>query len=81
MGVRAKMYVAEKTEYAAGGAVKLHPVCRGEDNKEWSQATPSGECMMRILNSAALDQFTVGAEYFVDFTPVPDALKGQEGMG
>jgi GH35 family endo-1,4-beta-xylanase len=48
--------------------VRLVPVT-GEENKEWSRWTPSGEVKMQITNPEALNQFTVGADYFVDFTP------------
>lgn len=77
MSVRAKFYVAEITHTPSGGRVKMHAVCRGEDNKMWSAATPTGTIEMGILNEAALNQFVPGEEYFLDFTPAP---KGQEGM-
>lgn len=41
----------------------------GEANKEWSQWTPQGNLTMLITNPAAIDQFDLGAEYFIDFTP------------
>ena len=78
MSVRAKFWVTETTNTTSGGSVKLSAVCRGQDNKQWAQATPTGQITMNILNGAALEQFTPGAEFYVDFTPAP---KGQEGMG
>lgn len=50
--------------------VKLCPVS-GKDNKVWSEATPSGAIEMLVTNSAAVAQFVLGADYFVDFTPAP----------
>lgn len=78
MGVRAKVYVSEVTRTTSGGKVKMFPVCRGDDNKEWSAATPSGCLELSILNDAALEQFVPGEELFVDFSPAP---KGAVGMG
>jgi hypothetical protein len=80
MTVRAKFYVAERTEVASSGdpavRVLLRAVCRGEDNKTWAKYTPFGEITMTILNKDASDELTLGDEFYVDFTPAP---KGQEG--
>jgi hypothetical protein len=78
MTVRAKFFVQEIAQTTWGGRVKLQVVSRGNDNKEWASATPSGSIEMTIRNDLALDQFIApGEEFFVDFTPAP---KGQEGM-
>lgn len=74
--VRAKFFVASLTTTTSGGSVKLGAVCRGEDNKTWSQYTPAGTIELNILNVAALEQFVPGEEFYVDFTPAP---KGEEG--
>lgn len=76
--VRAKFFCAEVGKTTYGGKVVLRAVTRGEDNKTWASATPSGEITMTIRNELALDFYDVGEEYFVDFTPAP---KGVEGMG
>jgi hypothetical protein len=76
MSVRAKFFVQEVAHNTNGGRVTLSAVCRGEDNKTWSQYTPSGQITMGVLNEAALAQFKPGEEFYVDFTPAP---KGQEG--
>lgn len=76
--VRAKFYVDEIAKTIHGGRVRLRVVTRGEDNKQWASATPSGEITMTIRNELAIEFFDVGDEYFVDFTPAP---KGVEGMG
>lgn len=80
MAVRAKFYVQEIARSTYGGRVKLAVVTRGEDNKAWANATPTGTVEMGIRNEVALEQFEVGQEFFVDFTPVPEAQAGQEGM-
>jgi hypothetical protein len=38
-------------------------------NRKWSQATPNGKIEMTITNPTAVDQFELGKDYFVDFTP------------
>lgn len=81
MGVRAKFFVHETRQNTYGGGVTLNVVCRGEDNKQWASATPSGQITMTIRNELALDVFKVGREFYVDFTPVPDEMKDKEGMG
>jgi hypothetical protein len=50
------------------GTVEMTPV-QGDDNKPWSVYTPSGKIEMTINNPSAYDQFKLGEEYFVDFTP------------
>lgn len=77
MAVRAKFYVQSVKYTASDSAViEMSPVCRGEDNKEWSKYTPSGLLSMTIKNELATAQFTPGNEFYLDFTPAP---KGQEG--
>jgi len=77
MTVRAKFYVAEIAQTTWGGRVKLQVVSRGEDNKSWASATPSGQIEMTIRNEVALAEFIApGEEFYVDFSPAP---KGQEG--
>lgn len=67
MAVRAKFYVAQVAQYAHGsgatyappaprGEVILRPVTRGEENREWASATPSGEFKMTV-HGDALDWF------------------------
>lgn len=53
--------------------VTLHAVSRGEHNKTWAQATPSGEIKMTIKNESAAAWFTdrLGAEIEVTFALVP----------
>jgi hypothetical protein len=53
MGVVAKMFLREqKTSPDGAVSYELGAVCRGEDNKDWSAATPSGNA---TLAGEALD--------------------------
>jgi len=77
--VRAKFRVTSIEKRAAYNSsvpdtdhVKMSPVT-DEANKTWSKWTPGGSLEMQINNPAALDQFKVGATYFVDFTEAPQA--------
>lgn len=84
MTVRAKLYLESMTHRTWGTEVSLRVVSpRGDDNKEWAAATPAGELKLTIKNEKALAAFTIeqlGQEFFVDITPVPEELQGQEGM-
>jgi hypothetical protein len=51
--------------------VTLRPVT-GKGNEEWSKYTPGGELKLYINNPAALEQFVVGKDYYLDFTPCED---------
>jgi hypothetical protein len=43
------------------------------ENKDFADATPSGECWMQInAGRPALDFFEPGARYYVTFTKAPD---------
>lgn len=41
----------------------------GKGNESWSKYTPSGEITMRITNPAAIEQFSPGQDFYIDFTP------------
>lgn len=56
------------------GTVKLTAV-HGEANKPWSVYTPSGVIEMTINNPAAYEQFKLGQEFFIDFTPAEPEAK------
>lgn len=72
MSVRAKMQVQSVTHFTypeGARQVVLTPVYEENGvNKQWSQATPSGECRMMITNPEAAKQFETHQYYFVDFT-------------
>ena len=54
--------------------VRLGAVCGKEgENKDFSDATPSGECWMQIsAGRSALGFFEPGKKYYVTFTEAPD---------
>lgn len=76
-GVVAKMQChnveSSKSQYSHQHKVKLGAVCSDTgENKDFADATPSGECWMNISNGRpALDFFEPGAEYYVTFTKAP----------
>ena len=53
--------------------VKLGAVCgKDGENKDFADATPSGECWMQISNGRpAPEFFEPGQEYYVTFTKAP----------
>jgi hypothetical protein len=70
--VRAKVNCTAKS----GGSVTFTTVYETDDQKgadpenvRFTNATPWGEIKLGIDNPAALDQFEVGRQYYVDFTP------------
>jgi hypothetical protein len=73
--VRAKFRVVEiarRNHYGTGESqgIKLLPVAgESEENKKFFQATPSGSIDLQVVNAEAGNQFELGKEYYVDFTP------------
>jgi hypothetical protein len=57
--------------------VKMSPVYGNGDptheNTKFWQASPGGALELNVVNAAAVEQFEVGREYYVDFTPAPAA--------
>lgn len=72
MSVRAKMK-CEEVELQAdgeGGLVKLSPVTSGShENEQFYKYTPGGSLTLSTINGAAMQQFELGREYYVDITP------------
>jgi hypothetical protein len=71
MSVRAKFRVtnADPRDEENGGTVYLEPVVDGSDeNREFFKYTPAGKIELYTVNVAALDQFAVGDQFYVDFT-------------
>jgi len=82
MSVVAKFFVQTITEHShTQGAkqVTLRAVSRGEENKEWSKYTPSGEITMQILNEVAAEEFVLGKEYLVRFSPAEIPVDERQG--
>lgn len=80
--VVARFYVAKVEKSAYGGpgtepqrSVTLQAATRGEENKSWAQATPSGQITMHINNGAAGAWFEehLGADIAVSFAAAEEA--------
>lgn len=70
MAVQAKFFVKSIARHAhqpESAQIELSAVTRGEENKQWSQYTPSGTMTMYVTNPAAAEQFELGKEYLVTF--------------
>lgn len=79
MAVVARMYVESITRQAYDKkqvGIKLRVVSRGEHNKEWAAATPTGSVDLGILNPDAaqfyIDAFDANREILVGFDLAPD---------
>ena len=76
MSVRAKFKVVEiaRREGWSGHKeitnIKMHPVCgNSPENDAFFASTPAGEISIGCANAKATEQFEIGKEYYVDFTP------------
>lgn len=82
MAVSARFFVAEINQYAhlsgyaspaPAGVVTLRPVTRGEHNKAWASATPSGEFKMTVHGDAfPWFQSRLGKELSIMIDDAPD---------
>lgn len=82
MAVAARFYVAsvEKHAYASGqkpnGVVKLRASTRGDQNKAWAAATPSGDITMFVGNPVAFEwfeeQLVAGRDIALTFEVAPE---------
>jgi len=74
--VRAKFVLQEVVEssYSRGKQLKFGAVTADEipENRRFYEATPQGSLVMHVNNPTALDQFKLGAAYYLDFTEVPE---------
>ena len=75
MSVRGKFKLTEVTELEWNRTARklhLHAVCNDgtEENEKFHRATPGGSISITVDNPAALSQFEIGKEYYVDFTNV-----------
>ena len=60
------------TEYVEKRTLNLTPVYsadEGSENKAFWDSSPSGSIQLGVVNQGAWEQFKLGAEYYVDFTP------------
>lgn len=72
MGVRAKMKCEElELQEGGGGSVTLRPVVGGSpENDSFYRYTPGGSLHLSTINQAAIGQFELGKEFFVDIVAV-----------
>lgn len=85
MTVRAKFYVSEikVTKNNFGGTegeslttIKLQPVTgNNEENRQFFRWTPAGFIDLGTVNAAVVEQFHIGDEFYIDFTPVNPGAK------
>lgn len=74
MAVRAKFKVTNIEPNSGAVSITLFPVTDGsEENKEFFKWTPGGQINLGCCNPAATEQFEVGQEFYVDFTPADDS--------
>lgn len=76
MTVRAKFKVLSVTRQAGWGGhkelhtVRLQPVTGGsEENQKFYGSTPSGQIELGVVTESVGNQFDIGCEFYVDFTP------------
>lgn len=76
MTVRAKFKVTSITKSAGWNGVKeIHTVKltvvngTNEENAAFFAATPAGSIDLSVVKQEVGDQFPIGAEFYVDFTP------------
>lgn len=77
MSVRAKFRVNHIEQSGSGKSIVLHPVYSdSEENKAFFQSTPGGTISLYCVNERANEQFALGKEFYIDFTPAtaPDAV-------
>lgn len=69
--MRCKVRCESITESTNGHSVQFFPVSGGsKENEQFFKYTPSGDIRLSIVNPAVVEQLKVGAQYYVDFTPV-----------
>lgn len=72
--VRAKFRVETITRTASmpdGAVIELKAVCADDvpENQRFHKWTPSGSLSMCVNNPSAVEQFALGQEFYIDFTP------------
>jgi hypothetical protein len=71
MSVRAKVTCTSLEGNAVGFNTVYEPDAEKDtENARFTKATPWGQIKLGIDNPAALEQFKVGAQYYVDFNKV-----------
>lgn len=75
MTVRAKLTLTAVTEMLYGKRLRFDAQYDSSipEDQRFQKATPSAHAEFQIDNPAALEQFKLGAAYYVDFTAAPKA--------
>lgn len=60
---------SHSSDYSAAQVTLVPVYDQDGPNASWSKATPSGKIEMLITNPGAVEQFELGKDYFVDFSP------------
>lgn len=74
--IRCKMSCREIATHGSNGVVTQEDIrfeaVTGDnsENESWSKATPSGTINISVNNPAAIGQFKLASNYYVDFTSV-----------
>lgn len=72
-GVISKWFINGATEFPGGGkSYSLGVVCRGEENRHWAAATPSGSATIKGANEVLAAAFAGDAPHEVTMTLRPD---------
>jgi hypothetical protein len=83
MSVRAKFRVDDVKGEGDGKQIVMSPVVGNGDpeseNSQFFKYTPSGVINLSTVNEAAAAQFKIGAEVYVDFTPIAPAAVESSG--
>ena len=68
--MRCKVSCVLKQPVEDGFYLSFCPVYTGsEENKKFFKYTPGGTVTFNVLNRTAAENFEVGKEYYLDFTP------------
>lgn len=72
MTPRAKFKVTEITQREFGKSLILQPVYSSDPNSEngkFYKQTPGGKIEIMTINESVSEQFIIGKEFYIDFTP------------
>lgn len=62
-----------KTEPGTMTTLKMSPTFSNDpnsENKKFWDASPGGQLTLNCVNTAAVEQFKIGQEFYLDFTPM-----------
>lgn len=69
MKIRAKFTCSSVAKDSSGNETSVFHAAHGEENKQWSKWTPSGNLSIGISVEGAQGQFTPGKSYILELTP------------